>query len=92
MAEKRIMDRGLEALAAAADDPFARFALKALTPLAKKGLDEVEGAVRGAFKRVRDGLDPEGEPVRVKVKKGTVRANVDVIDAEIIEDTPKGKG
>lgn len=81
------MDRGLEALAAAAKDPFARFAFQALKPIAKKGLEEVEGAVAGVFKRARQELG-EAEPARVTVRKGPVRADV-IVDAEIVDDDPK---
>jgi hypothetical protein len=84
---KRLSDRGLEVLAAAADDPFARFAMRALTPFAKKGLDEIEGAVTGAIKRVREGLG-EPEPARVTVRKGPVRAEV-IVDAEIVDEKVK---
>lgn len=84
---KRLSDRGLEVLAAAAEDPFARFAMRALAPFAKQGLDEIEGVVTGAIKRVREGLG-QPEPARVTVRKGPVRAEV-IVDAEIVDEKAK---
>lgn len=82
--KKSLLDLGLAALGRAKDDPFGRFMVRALRPIAQEGLDEVQGVADRAFDRIRRGLGADDEPPAVRSKRKTV-----IVDAEFVD--PKEK-
>lgn len=82
--KKSLLDLGLAALGRAKDDPFGRFMVRALRPIAQEGLDEVQGVADRAFDRIRRGLGADDEPAAVRSKRKTV-----IVDAEFVD--PKEK-
>lgn len=78
----KLLDDGLQALAAVRDDPVTRWAVRKARPFAERALDEIQGYVEQTIGRMKAQLrDPQ--PRRARRAK-PVRA--EVIDAEIVDD------
>jgi len=82
---KSLLDLGLAALGRAKDDPFGRFMVRAMRPLAQEGLDEAQGAVNRTIERIRRGLGADDEPTPVRRPRKT---HV-VVEAEFVETKDK---
>lgn len=84
MARTKIEDRGFEALKSAGSDPMASFFLRIIGPGVRREVGRVRARVGGFMDEVSDMmLEVEGRPR--PVERG------EVIDAEIIDETPSKK-